>query len=368
MKKQQLNTKLYQLHLLLANMWGNTWQYIQHTINRKVEKETKAIYQRLDNKLHNLAQQQMNNPKVHHTFYPRIQNNTDCTFSSKEIGLLEKGPKYNLHNKKKNWFTNLALAAETAISLLPTTDREYFRNQVSDHLQKLKLHYKTNAQRNHQSEHRTMKSIQTKLKENDAIITTADKGNSLVMLQTQQYKAKIQDFIDENSFQSSMTNPTKCFQNQVRKTINHSTALIPRDSKWRYVNLNPSVPTIKGLIKLHKPDQPIRPIVNWRNATAYKLSQLLATKIRPFASLPYTFSVKNSTELIQELKQTPITPTSMFASLDITNMYSNIPIKETKQILKNMLASNMTDHKMSSEILNCYEVITKQNYFPMETG
>jgi hypothetical protein len=87
--------------------------------------------------------------------------------------------------------------------------------------------------------------------------------------------------------------------------------------------------------------RPIRPIVNWRNAPAYKLSQLLTTKIKQFASLPYAFNVKNSTELIQELKQTPIMPTTMFASIDITNMYSNIPCNETKQI-KNMLSSNMT--------------------------
>ena len=157
MEKQQLNTKLYQLNLLLANTGGNSWQHIQHTINRKLEMETKSIYQRLDNKLHNLAQQKTNSPRAHHTFYPRIVNNTDITFSSKETGLLQKGPKYNLHHKKENWLTNLALEAETAISLLPTTDREYFRNRVSDHLHKLKLHDETNAQRNHQSEHRTMK-------------------------------------------------------------------------------------------------------------------------------------------------------------------------------------------------------------------
>jgi hypothetical protein len=52
-----------------------------------------------------------------------------------------------------------------------------------------------------------------------------------------------------------------------------------------------------------------------------------------------------------------------FTSLDITNMYSNIPCNETKQILKNLLSSNMTDHVMSSEILNRLDVITKQNYF-----
>jgi len=111
MKKQQLNTKLYQLHLLLANTWGNTWQYIKRTINGKLEKGTKTIYQTLDHKLHKLTLEQINFPKAHHTFYPRIVNNTDITFSSKETELLEKGPKYNLHNKKKNWLMNLALEA-----------------------------------------------------------------------------------------------------------------------------------------------------------------------------------------------------------------------------------------------------------------
>ena len=33
--------------------------------------------------------------------------------------LLEKGLKYNLHSKKKNWLVNLALEAETAVTQLP---------------------------------------------------------------------------------------------------------------------------------------------------------------------------------------------------------------------------------------------------------
>jgi hypothetical protein len=291
-------------------------------------------------------------------------NNTDITFSNKEIELLEKDPKYNLHHKKKHWLTNLALKAETAISMLPVTNRDYFRNRVSDHLQKLKRQDKANPQCNHYSEHMTMKSLQTKLKYNDAMITTADKGNSIVILPTPQYNSEIQDFIDKNKFQSSTKNPTTLFQNQIRRTINHCTTLIPRDSKWKYVNLNTSAPTIKGLIKLHKPDQPLCPVVNWRNTPPYKLSQLLTTKLRQFSSSPHAFNVRNTTELIREMKQTSITPTSMFTSLDITNMYSNILVAETKQILENMLASSLTDHKISSEILNCYEVVTKQLLHP----
>jgi hypothetical protein len=130
------------------------------------------------------------------------------------------------------------------------------------------------------------------------MMALAGKGNSIVILPIQQYEAKIHDFIDKNNFQISTSNPTKTFQNQVRKTINHSPTLIPQDSKWKFINHNPFAPTIRGLIKLRKPDQPIRPIVNWWNAPAYSLSKLFAQKINQFIPLPNAFNVMNSTDLI----------------------------------------------------------------------
>jgi len=106
-----------------------------------------------------------------------------------------------------------------------------------------------------------LKSVQTKLKHNDAMIASADKGNSIVVLPIQQSRI-LRDFMDKNNFQIATSNQTKTFQNQVRKTINCSPTLIPQDSKWKFVIVNPSAPTIKGLIELHKPDQPIRHVVN----------------------------------------------------------------------------------------------------------
>jgi hypothetical protein len=194
-------------------------------------------------------------------------------------------------------------------------------------------------------------------------IASAHKGNSLVILPTQQYNTKIRNFIDNNNFQNSTSDQTKNFQNQIRKTKNCSTTLIPQDYRWRLINLNPSASTIKGLIKLHKNDQPIRPVVKWRNAPAYKLARHFSSLITRHAPLPNTFNIKNTSRLIQELQQTPITPTSTFASLDITNMYSNIPITQTKHILENILHLNHTDTKIKTELLDWYETITQQNYF-----
>jgi hypothetical protein len=44
-------------------------------------------------------------------------------------------------------------------------------------------------------------------------------------------------------------------------------------------------------------------------------------------------------------------------------MYSNIPIKETKLILEDILSHNTADAQTINETLNWYDTITQQNYF-----
>jgi len=212
-----------------------------------------------------------------HTFYPRVVNKSNIPFSETEMTLLQKGLKYNLHTKCRDWLKNLALEAETAVSHLPIADRDVYRKLVAERITTLHQNSKHPPTPNTQQE---TKSIQSKLQSNNATITRADKGNTLVIIPTEQYyDSKMQDFIKANNLLSTPTDPTKTYQTSVRKTINSSKTLIPQDTRWKYINMNPSAPTIKGLIKLHKQDQPIRPVVNWRNAPAYKLAQLFTKKV-----------------------------------------------------------------------------------------
>lgn len=219
--------------------------------------------------------------------------------------LLQKAHKYNIHSKQKNWLQNLALEAETAITQLPTTDRDVYRKLVAERINTLQRNCNPNPRRNTHPESRTIKTIQAKLQENNAIITRADKGNSLVILPSQQYKSKVHNFLQANRFQTTSTDPTKTYQNLIGKTINDSKTLIPQDSRWRYINLNPSAPTIKGLMKIHKPDQPI---VNWHNAPVYKLAKLFTQRIGHLAALPCTYNIENSKDLIQKLRHPNSTP------------------------------------------------------------
>jgi hypothetical protein len=117
-------------------------------------------------------------------------------------------------------------------------------------------------------EKRTLNNIKTKLYKNNAIVAKADKGNTLVILYTEEYNQRIQDFIDDNTFDSVNSDPTKSYQRELTATILECNTLIKKDSKWKFKNLNPKAPTIRGLIKIHKVDRPIRPIVNWTQAPA----------------------------------------------------------------------------------------------------
>jgi len=71
-------------------------------------------------------------------FYPSVVNNTNIPFTRSETTLLQKGLKYNVHAKWKKWIQNLALEAETAISLLQANERDVYRKLVADRIDTLK--------------------------------------------------------------------------------------------------------------------------------------------------------------------------------------------------------------------------------------
>jgi hypothetical protein len=192
-KKQELNQLIYHL----AHTWDNTWQYIYERIEEKLGKETKAKYRILDRKIDHLRKTQNKTPPRTNTFHPRLINNTNIRFSKDETALLQKGLKYNLHSKPRNWIQNLALEAETAITQLPSNERDIYRKLVADRIEKLK---QQNPSDKTHPETKLIKSIRTTLVENNAMINRADKDNSLVILSTPHYENKVEDFLSDNTF------------------------------------------------------------------------------------------------------------------------------------------------------------------------
>jgi len=66
----------------------------------------------------------------------------------------------------------------------------------------------------------------------------------------------------------------------------------------KMTNLNPTPPTIRGLIKSHIASAPIGPIVNWANAPQCTLATITANSLESYLPLPHVFNVKSMTHLI----------------------------------------------------------------------
>jgi hypothetical protein len=53
-----------------------------------------------------------------------------------EMELLNKGLKYNLHYKHKNWIKTIAIETDTAISQLHERDQKYMKQLVVNNIKK----------------------------------------------------------------------------------------------------------------------------------------------------------------------------------------------------------------------------------------
>jgi len=65
------------------------------------------------------------------------------------------------------------------------------------------------------------------------------------------------------------------------------------------INCNSSIPTIRGLLKIHKETAPVRLIINWKNAPGYKLAKALIKILQTHFPLPYAFNVKITAHLVR---------------------------------------------------------------------
>jgi len=57
---------------------------------------------------------------------------------------------------------------------------------------------------------------------------------------------KVIDFIFNNNFTIAKSNLTKKFQRELISKINECQLIIHKDDNWKYINLNPTVPIIRG--------------------------------------------------------------------------------------------------------------------------
>ena len=168
--------------------------------------------------------------------------------------------------------------------------------------------------------------------------------------------------------------PTPQYTRIINDTIDQCPAVIPQGDnfKVKYTipvkdtnNLNSAnCPQFKPVIKIHKPNQPIRPLVNAIGSPTYKVAKYLDSILKRLILINNVYSIINSGDFAKKLVNYKVGERHSMISLDIVNLYTNIPLDE----LETLIRKKLTDYKKLSKIyidqmMKLISTILKQNYF-----
>ena len=135
------------------------------------------------------------------------------------------------------------------------------------------------------------------------MILTADKGVSLIVMDTEEYNKKAEELLQLPTYTSIPTDPTTRYKNKLinlLKSIKAEGGI----SEAVYKRLYPTgagSPKFYGLPKIHKEGMPLRPIVSSIGAVTYTTSKELAKILKPLVGRsPY--HVQNTQDFIQQIK------------------------------------------------------------------
>ena len=128
-------------------------------------------------------------------------------------------------------------------------------------------------------------------------------------------------------------------------------------------------PTIRGSVKHHKPDNPLRPIVTSIGSALYHTSKFLADILSPLQN-KNGLAVENSTEFVREIAGTEIAEDEVMVSFDVISLFTAIPVLKACDYIKEKLEQDSTlsqrTHLEIDDIVSLLNFVLSNNYLVFE--
>ena len=184
---------------------------------------------------------------------------------------------------------------------------------------------------------------------NDIVVSRPDKGKGIVIANKSHYLQGMSKIISRSDKFEPISNDIhreswlledkiNSFLSELKKCNHISMDLY---KKLHVSGTGPGI--LYGLPKIHKTnfltEYLYRPIFAAYNCAGYKLSKYLVDILSPIAENQYT--LKNSTQLNQEISKLTDHRNLFMASFDIKDLYTNVPLQETINIAMTLLPGNL---------------------------
>jgi len=191
------------------------------------------------------------------------------------------------------------------------------------HIKRIKEKCKQNPLHRHQI--KIIKKLKMELDRDGITIMSADKNKVMDLIDSKQCLNKVHNFLKDNNIASIQKDPTTKFHKQIQKIIQLCPHLIDTRAHRFLTQMLPKAPPLNILIKTHKENMPIRPVINNKLAPSRKLAKHLNKKIHSWQILPNTYNARNSLDIAEESVNLEMNISNRIITLDIKDLYTNLP-------------------------------------------
>ena len=328
--------KIEQLNLEITNIEGELKSCTTEEDFTEILRWLFTIAKDEEHKHKILIQKKLNNLYKGKIYLPNTTDNyinlSNTTLTEHQKEVLNLGPNCHLYSKYSSIEKKAAI--ETLFQDIKKLEDE---KQILTHPELKELlkaeainNRNTNNKNNSLLTENLKKAAQQLRKHPNITIKKADKTNIFVVLDKDEYHKKLDNIVNNpQKFQKIKLNPTNKLVNNLNKLITANNAEIDSPKLHKLTgDFTPGY--LYGTIKIHKPDSPARPIISQIPTPTYQLSKTIKKLIEPY--LQSNYSVTSTDELIQILgTQKP--HNKLLASLDVENLFTNVPVTETIEII-----------------------------------
>ena len=176
-------------------------------------------------------------------------------------------------------------------------------------------------------EHAAMEEL---AKRKDLIITNGDKGGAVVIMDTDSYiKEANRQLSDKASYKQLTQDPTLQHNRMVNQTIERfkNEKLLPQKIADGLKITNPKTPKFYISPKIHKPNNPGRPVINSIECHTSEISRFVDHHLQPVVKQIPSY-IKDTNHFINKVNNFSVPVNSILVTMDVRSLYTSIPNNE----------------------------------------
>ena len=164
------------------------------------------------------------------------------------------------------------------------------------------------------------------------------KGGAIVIQDVEKYIEEANRQLHDKTYKKCNTDLTQRHNNLINHTIDSfkNLYLIDEQTSKMLRTTDPKTPKFYTLPKIHKPNNPGRPVISSINCHTAKISKFVDYHLQDLVKKLPSY-IKDTTDFINKTKDLDLPDDSILVTMDVSALYTNIPNDEGIEAVKNSL-------------------------------